>query len=106
MEPDDAFPVVVDKLQQGRVGFGAESDCLFVVSVAALEHNDDDVVFVDNVCPEAPRVFNDADAEPACVLKNGSEPVVVGAEAAELVVVLAGHMPAEDECVYHVRHVV
>src|SRR5690606_14261777 len=91
VEPDDALAVFMDELQQRGIRLGAEPDGLLVVAVSPLEDDDDDVVFVDDLGTEAARILDDTDAEAAGILEQRGQPLVVLAEAAELVVVLAGH---------------
>ena len=73
-------------------------------AVASLEHHDHDVVLVDDLGAEPAGILDHLHPETPGVLEQRRDPLVVLAEAAELVVVLARHMTREDEHVQHVGH--
>lgn len=94
----------MDEPQQRGIRLGSEADCPLVVAVTTLEDDDDDVVPVDDVGAQPTGVFHDPHPEPAGVLEQRRQPLVVLAEAAELVVVLTGHVARQDEHVERMAH--
>src|SRR5579875_74888 len=104
VEPDHPLGAVVHEAQQRGVGLAAEADGLLVVAVAALEDDQHDVVLVDDLGAEAAGVLDHPDPEASRVLEHRRQPLVVLAEAAELVVVLPAHVARQDEDVQRLAH--